>query len=95
MDILTQMMSKVKLLHEDARTAMYTEPLQILLTRAQTAELLQLSVRSVDYLVQQHKLESKKFGKRRLFLLESVEKLARTGCGRIVPKKKATSDGAK
>ncbi len=50
---------------------------QLLLTRAQVAQALQLSTRSVDYLIQSGKLPSLKIGKARRVRREDVEKFAR------------------
>ncbi len=58
----------------------------LLLTRAQVAELLQLSTRSVDYLIQTGKLPSRKIGKARRVPREAVEKFAsRDHPARITP----------
>lgn len=56
---------------------------KLLLSRAEAAALLNLSTRSVDYLIAQGKLSSKKLGKRRLVPREAVERLAKSGCGPI------------
>ncbi len=58
---------------------------KLLLTRDEAASALNLSTRSVDYLIVQGRLPSKKLGKRRLVPREAVERLAKRGCGRITP----------
>ncbi len=57
----------------------------LLITRREAAEALGLSVRAIDYLVQQGRLRSRKLGKRRLFPREEVERFAKRDCARIVP----------
>jgi excisionase family DNA binding protein len=57
----------------------------LLLTRSEAATLLNLSTRSVDYLILQGRLPSRKLGKRRLIPREAVERIAKSGCGRITP----------
>lgn len=64
---------------------------KLLLTRTEAASVLNLSTRSIDYLIVQGRLPSKKLGKRRLIPREAVERLAKGGCGRITP----TPDDAK
>jgi excisionase family DNA binding protein len=58
---------------------------KLLLTREEAAAVLNLHTRSIDYLVAQHRLPSRKLGKRRLIPREAVETLAQKGCGRISP----------
>jgi len=58
---------------------------KLLVTRNDAAALLNLSTRSIDYLVAKGRLSSRKFGKRRLIPLEAVERIAKRGCGRITP----------
>jgi excisionase family DNA binding protein len=58
---------------------------QLLVTRNDAAALLNLSTRSIDYLVAKKRLPSRKFGKRRLIPREAVERIAKHGCGRITP----------
>jgi excisionase family DNA binding protein len=58
---------------------------ELLLTRNQAAAALNLSTRSIDYLVAEGRLPSRKFGKRRLIPREAVERLAKNGCSRITP----------
>ena len=58
---------------------------KLLLTRNEAAEALNLSPRSIDYLVSIGRLTSRKFGKRRLIPREAVEHFAKQGCGRIAP----------
>ena len=58
---------------------------KILLTRTEAAAVLNLSSRSVDYLLAKGLLPSHKFGKRRLIPRHAVERLAKQGCGRITP----------
>ena len=58
---------------------------ELLLTRNQAAAALNLSTRSIDYLVAEGRLPSRKLGKRRLIPREAVERIAKNGCGRIVP----------
>jgi excisionase family DNA binding protein len=50
----------------------------ILLSRRQAAELLGLSLRSIDYLSASGRLATLKIGKRRLFRREVIERFART-----------------
>ncbi len=50
---------------------------RLLLTPAQVAELLQLSTRSVHYLIQTRRLPSVKIGKSRRIPREAVERFAR------------------
>jgi excisionase family DNA binding protein len=57
----------------------------ILLTRTEAAAALNLSARSVDYLVAKGRLPSRKFGRRRLIPRDAIERLAKQGCGRITP----------
>ena len=57
----------------------------ILLTRTEAAATLNLSSRSVDYLIAKGRLPSRKFGRRRLIPRDAVERLAKQGCGRITP----------
>ena len=56
---------------------------KLLLTRKEAAELLSLSARSIDYLIAQGRLPSRKIGKRRLIPRIAVEKMAKDGCGLI------------
>ena len=49
----------------------------LLLTRAQVAQLLQISTRSVDYLISTGRLPSRKLGKARRVPREAVEKFVR------------------
>jgi excisionase family DNA binding protein len=65
---------------------------KLLLSRNEAAELLNLSTRSVDYLVAEGRLPSRKFGKRRLIPRDAVERIARNGCGRITPAPEANND---
>jgi len=58
---------------------------KLLLSRNEAAELLNLSTRSVDYLLAEGRLPSRKLGKRRLIPRDAVEKIAKSGCGRITP----------
>jgi len=58
---------------------------KLLLTRSEAAAALSLSTRSVDHLVATGRLLSRKLGKRRLIPREAVERLAKSGCGRMVP----------
>jgi excisionase family DNA binding protein len=58
---------------------------KLLLTRSEVAAVLNLSTRSVDYLVAEGRLPSRKLGKRRLIPREAVERMAKNGCGRITP----------
>lgn len=58
---------------------------KLFVTRTEAASLLNLSTRSIDYLVAEGRLHSRKFGKRRLIPREAVERLAKHGCRRIVP----------
>ena len=64
---------------------------KLLLSRTETAAMLNLSARSVDYLTVEGRLPSKKFGKRRLYPRDAVERLARIGCGRITPRREMKS----
>jgi excisionase family DNA binding protein len=59
---------------------------KLLLSRDEAAELLNLVTRSVDYLVAEGRLPSRKFGKRRLIPREAIERIA---------KKRVHSDCAK
>jgi excisionase family DNA binding protein len=56
---------------------------KLLLARKDAAELLNLSTRSIDYLIAQGRLPSRKFGKRRLIPRIAVERVAKNGCARI------------
>jgi excisionase family DNA binding protein len=58
---------------------------KLLITRNDAAVLLNLSTRSIDYLVAKGRLSSRKLGKRRLIPLRAVERIAKLGCGRITP----------
>jgi excisionase family DNA binding protein len=58
---------------------------KLLLTRNEAAEVLNLSTRSIDYLVAEGQLPSRKLGKRRLIPRGAVEQMAKTGCPRITP----------
>lgn len=58
---------------------------ELLLTRNQAAAALNLSTRSIDYLVAEGRLPSRKLGKRRLIPRDAVERIAKNGCGRITP----------
>ena len=57
----------------------------MLVTRSEAAQALGLSVRAVDYLVQQRRLPSRKLGKRRLIPRKAVEAFAQRDTGRITP----------
>jgi len=65
---------------------------KLLLTRNEAAAVLNLSTRSIDYLLAQGRLKSRKFGKGRLIPREAVERIAKNGCGRITPAPEADSD---
>jgi excisionase family DNA binding protein len=58
---------------------------KLLLTRDEAAAILNLSTRSIDYLLAEGRLVSRKLGKRRLIPREAVERIAKNGCGRITP----------
>jgi excisionase family DNA binding protein len=58
---------------------------KLLLTRSDAAALLNLSTRSIDYLVARGRLRSRKLGKRRLIPRAAVEQIANSGCKRITP----------
>ena len=58
---------------------------KLLLGRTEAAEALGLSPRSVDYLVAEGRLPSRKIGRRRLIPREAVERFAKQGCVRITP----------
>jgi len=58
---------------------------KLLLTRSEAAAVLNLSTRSIDYLLAEGRLPSRKLGKRRLIPREAVERIAKNGCGRITP----------
>lgn len=63
---------------------------KLLLTRIEAAVILNLSTRSIDYLLSEGRLPSRKLGKRRLIPRDAVEKIAKKGCGRITPAPSAT-----
>ena len=58
---------------------------KVLVTRTEAAEALGLSVRAIDYLLAQGKLQSRKIGKRRLIPRAAIESFARRDQARIVP----------
>jgi len=58
---------------------------KLLITRTDAAALLNLSIRSIDYLVAKGRLRSRKLGKRRLIPRTAVERIAKSGCDRITP----------
>ncbi len=58
---------------------------KILVTRTEAAEALGLSVRAIDYLLAQGKLQSRKIGKRRLIPRAAIESFARRDHARIAP----------
>jgi excisionase family DNA binding protein len=64
---------------------------KLLITRSDAATLLNLSARSIDYLIAKGRLSSRKFGKRRLISRAAVLKFAKSGCGRISPSGDALS----
>jgi excisionase family DNA binding protein len=59
---------------------------KLLLTRNEAAAVLNLSTRSIDYLLAEGRLPSRKFGKRRLIPRDAVERIAKNGGARIAPK---------
>ena len=63
----------------------YTNMDKLLISRREAADLLNLSSRSVDYLIATGRLPSRKFGKRRLVPRAAVLKFAKKGCDRISP----------
>ncbi len=64
----------------------------ILVTRREAADLLRLSVRSIDFLISQGRLSSRKVGKRRLIPRAAVERFASHDQARITPASKGAGN---
>jgi excisionase family DNA binding protein len=65
----------------DATTRNNTHPVEpLLFDRRTTAKLLSISIRSVDYMVQNGKLGHRKIGTRVLIPASQVRRMADTGC---------------
>jgi excisionase family DNA binding protein len=63
----------------------------LLLSKKQAASVLGISIRSVEYMLANGRLEGRRLGRRRLVTRRSIEKLARIDVPTMSPPKKATA----